>query len=299
MSDYDPGWESQEYHRLSLSERKNVAAEVDKLFRAETGLTRQLHPRSVADRELRIVWLKLRDKVMQKREEEIQTEIDDMRRDGIVSEIPYEMESEGWPEAAELLRTWFERPPSIAPSYSAPVTNVIKMDWVLKFTRAKELYDGIMTDRIWTNDASKKRLKEFLKKKAHTHGERWGDLSQPVTTLDAEWVNSRSIRNGINYDGLAGALGSFTLQVVASGIISVVSKMELQLAITEIGVYVKDSFDFNGDQFLGVWGYRDDFIYNEDFRKWRAENGKGGDFRVFSDIKRTKLSRPDALQIFI
>jgi Family of unknown function (DUF6402) len=70
-----------------------------------------------------------------------------------------------------------------------------------------------------------------------------------------------------------------------------------QIVINEIGIYVKDSFDFNGDQFLGVWGYRDDPINNSDFRQWRNDNHLGGDFQVFSDVKRIKLNPPDAVPI--
>ena len=81
-----------------------------------------------------------------------------------------------------------------------------------------------------------------------------------------------------------------------------------QVSITEVGVYVRDSFDFNGDQFLGYWDDSDNSVSilnplsgervsNESFRQWRTANNRGGDFLVFSDVKRTRLSAPDVFFI--
>jgi hypothetical protein len=48
---------------------------------------------------------------------------------------------------------------------------------------------------------------------------------------------------------------------------------------------------------LGLWGYRDDPIHNSDFRKWRADNHLGGDFQVFSDVKRIRRTPPDVMAV--
>ncbi len=81
-----------------------------------------------------------------------------------------------------------------------------------------------------------------------------------------------------------------------------------QVSITEIGIYIRDSFDFNGDQFLGFWDDSDNSVSmlnflsgtsvsNEDFRDWRTQNRRGGDFLVFSDLKRIVLSTPDTFYV--
>jgi hypothetical protein len=289
---YRPGWQSQEYHQLSRTQRAAISSEVDRLFREQTGVARRLDPTSSKDLELRRTWLRIRDAVMNKREEEIYDEIEEMRRDSILPEIPYEMDWMGWKQAAELLETWFERPPAIAPKYSAPVTNVVKMDWVLQFARAKLVYDQIIEERIWTNAKSQERMAAILKQKSPTAGQ-WGDLSKPVTDVDDEWINARPVDSGLSFDALTGALGAFELKVAVAGKLLSIGGGEFQVSIEEVGIYVKDSFDFNGSQFLGFWGYRDDPINNDDFRQWRAENHAGGDFRVFSDVKRTRLTPPD------
>jgi hypothetical protein len=100
-------------------------------------------------------------------------------------------------------------------------------------------------------------------------------------------------RQWLSFDALTGALGAFELKVAIAGKLLSIGGGEFQVSIEEVGIYVKDSFDFNGSQFLGFWGYRDDPINNDDFRQWRAENHAGGDFRVFSDVKRTRLTPPD------
>jgi hypothetical protein len=293
MSIYRPGWESREYHKLARAHRNAISREVDRLFAKQTGVTRHLHPTSRKDLELRRAWLRIRDGVMNKREEDAYLEMEDLRRDSVLTEIPYEMAYEGWTQATELLETWFERPPATAPNYSAPVTNVIKMDWVLQFARARSVYDQIMKERIWTNAASRGRMATFLRQKPRIAGYPWGDLSQPVTKVDEEWINSRPVQSGFAYDALAGALGAFELHVAIAGRVLSTVGGATQVSVEEVGIYVKDSFDFNGDQFLGFWGYRDDPINNADFRQWRLNNHAGGDFLVYSDVKRTKLTTPD------
>src|SRR5205085_1989591 len=147
------------YHSLSRTERDAIIREVDRQFREKTGVTRSLHPSSVRDRDLRASWLRIRDDVMEKQEIE-----EDMkfRRDMFVSDVVEivlsDMEFMGWKQAVELLKTWSERPPSIKPRYSAPVTKVVTMDWLLGFPRVKDVYDAILKDRIWTNPKSLERI---------------------------------------------------------------------------------------------------------------------------------------------
>jgi hypothetical protein len=293
---YKPGWQSRDYRQLSRAERSAISREVDRRFREQTGVARRLDPTSAKDLELRRTWLRIRDAVMNKREDELYEELESLRRDSMLTEIPHEMEWMGWTQASELLETWFERPPATAPNYSTPVTDAVKMDWVLQFARAKLVYDQIIKDRIWSNSASIVRMAAILKQQVRVAGQPWGDLSKSVTDIDKEWINARPVVDGLAFDALAGALGAFVFQVAISGRLVSIGGGEFQVSIEEVGIYVKDSFDFNGDQFLGFWGYRDDPINNFDFRQWRAENHAGGDFRVFSDVKRTTLSPPELVK---
>ncbi len=303
---YRPGWESKIYRLHARPARSAIASEVDRLFRQKTGVHRRLHPTAPADLELRRLWLRIRDEVVGKREQAADEEwykpggaadqLEADRVDSLLTDIPDEMRWSRWNEGAELLETWFERPPAIAPGYSAPVIGVIKMDWVLGFERARSVFDAMLQERIWTNDASKERLAK-LPPSALPVGRPFGDLGRTAVQLDAAWVNSRPVTSGTTSDGLTAALGSFNLQVAVAGKSSQGPANLVTLVIEEVGVYVKDSFDFNGTQFLGVWGHRDQPVGNDDFRRWRAEHHLGGDFMVFSDVKRTRLAPPDVVVI--
>jgi hypothetical protein len=286
--------------------RSEIASEVDRLFRLKTGVHRRLHPTSPADLKLRRIWLRIRDEVVSKKEQALDDawyapggaadQIEADRMDTLLTAIPYEMRFFGWNEGAELLDTWFERPPLIAPAYTAPVTDVITMDWVLGFDRARTVFDAIVRERIWTNTASQERLTRVLRS-APPVGQTFGDLSRPAAELDAAWVNSRPVTSGTIVDGLTAALGSFHLQVAVAGKSSRPSSNVITLVIDEVGIYVKDSFDFNGTQFLGVWGYRDQGVGNDDFRRWRAEHHLGGDFMVFSDVRRIRVTPPNIVTV--
>lgn len=297
MSTYTPGAQSRAYHRLPRGERGELIKEINRLFAEKSGVTRKLHPTSAADRELRHEWLRIRDEVM---DEKIIEEDMEFRRGLFVSDLAgiviEDMNALRWTEAAELLKTWSERPPTIKPKFTAPVTDVVKMDWVLTFQRAKTVYDKILSDRIWTNDASRKRIAEMLKKKSRGTGQSFGDLSRAVTAVDEEWINSRPVSGGFSFDALAGALGSFHLQVAISGTVVSRGTSDFEVSIGEVGIYAKDGFHFNDSDFLGFWGHRDEPVNDSDFRQWRTENNAGGDFLVFSDIKRTKLSPPDRVK---
>ncbi|MFT7288265.1 MAG: hypothetical protein ACI87W_002382 [Halieaceae bacterium] len=295
MSTYKPSWESKLYHKLSRSERKDVASEVNRRFREQTGVSRSLDPNSRMDRELRKTWLRIRDSVVHDREvaEDMILQRQDVMDDlpGIVAE---DMKTQGWKVGAELMETWFERPPAVMPHYSSPVTKVIKMDWVLSFSQAKAVFDEIIRKKIWTNLESKQRIAKIQKKNPVIHGNRFGNLSMSVIDVDKNSVNSMPVRS--RSWPLMAALGSFELTVAVSGVINGALGKNGGLKIDEIGVYVEDSYDFNGAQFLGLWGHRDTPVNNIDFREWRAKNRAGGDFRVFSDVKRIRLSTPDIIE---
>jgi hypothetical protein len=112
-------------------------------------------------------------------------------------------------------------------------------------------------------------------------------------------------------DDLAATLGNFTFNVVVAGECAAGLKDErgatgqTQIAITSVGIFMWDSFDFEGDQSLGYWDDTDNSVSyafsfsvtetrNANFRDWRDKNGRGGDFLVYSsDVKVTTLTPPD------
>jgi hypothetical protein len=280
MSAYQPGRQSREYHRLSRRERFKVISEVNRRFREQTGVKRQLERTGASDRELRHTWLRIRDAVMDEREQkQIEEDLDfqyEMFLYDLIDVVVSDMEMEGWTRGAKLLEIWSSRQPAVAPRYSAAVTDVVTMDWVLQFQRAKQVFDGIIRDRIWTNNARRQQIAKLIKSKPR--GASFGDLSLRVTEVDPSWINSRSCTSGTNVDALTAALGAFLFQVAIAGTVTARVGAVVTVSISEVGVYVKDSFDFNEAQFLGFWGHRDTPVNNATFRDWRAKFAKGGDF---------------------
>jgi hypothetical protein len=131
---------------------------------------------------------------------------------------------------------------------------------------------------------------------------------------------------------LTAALGAFVFRVVVASVVApVVAPPNLptgsagfRVRITEIGVYIRDSFDFEGSQVLGCWSDEPPPQFsplmppavgggglvtsmpsnmiltpvgNLAFREWRQRNSRGGDFLVFSEMKRVSLNPPDEFMI--
>ena len=240
--------------------------------------------------------------------------------------IPEKMRAKGWTQGAILMEEWFRRPklvraddPKTVPfNFGPPVLNVIKMDWVMspEFPRAKRVYDELVDGKLWKNDAAKQLLVQRLNKLGiltqakNNQGQKikFGDLtSANVIQIEELYIQSRPMNEGqiskaVNYlfnsfDGLTASLAEFDVHLAVKGYVSV-SNQVLNVTVEEIGVYVKDSYDFVGDQPLGKWD-EDALkaVTNKDFRDWREKTGKGGDFLVYSDIKRTTLIPPDTFTI--
>jgi Family of unknown function (DUF6402) len=79
--------------------------------------------------------------------------------------------------------------------------------------------------------------------------------------------------------------------------------------VDKVGIYLRDAYDYNGFQALGIWnrdrilskaeslgvvatspgkiaGFLGGFepVFNSTFRDWRASTGRGGDFLIYSDV---------------
>ncbi|MFC0667495.1 hypothetical protein E0E54_09405 [Azotobacter chroococcum] len=118
-------------------------------------------------------------------------------------------------------------------------------------------------------------------------------------------------------DDVYGALGSFIIKIAATKLRAMASDYGYAaIKIEEIGLYVRDTYDFlnvGKDQLLGYWSKRgvirpspiDYFaepscidtndvrhfkVTNGSFNSYRKKYNKGGDFLVFSTIKRYPVS---------
>jgi hypothetical protein len=137
----------------------------------------------------------------------------------------------------------------------------------------------------------------------------FGNLDAPVPNQDRDYVQQRAVSYYFSEmrkpNDMAVALGRFNLRCLVAGeIVPNPNRPEYMIVIKELGVYVRDSFDFNGDQPLGYWRANPPYasgvepalnvveLSNFSYRKWRSANGEGGDFLVFSNLKRVPLNTP-------
>ena len=135
--------------------------------------------------------------------------------------------------------------------------------------------------------------------------------------MDKDSVNFRRMGMTADFDDLTAALARFTMKVLVRGRAAPQRNRGVwDVSIEQVGFYVRDSFDFEDEQYLGCWGDHTFLplplpalepvpahppaciaVHNRMFREWRKATGRGGDFIVYSDVKWIKLPLPERIQI--
>ncbi len=202
------------------------------------------------------------------------------------------MDRLGWPVAAKLQRKWFAGELNYANTDKGAVlginqdgnpfppnmidTTTIKMDWVLKFPRAKAKLDELLEEKLFNPDAE--RVLRFMSRNWESSPyviDAWkrcdGDWQKfhlgyqyQLATVDSDWV-SKGLMLGagsvtpVLMDDLYGALGAFSFNAALSKF----TYFNGRLKIFEINYYVRDVFTFHdrtdrnheatGTQYLGNW----------------------------------------------
>lgn len=233
-----------------------------------------------------------------------------------ITKIPAIMRSNNWSNGASLMEQWFNSKANSSPIAGITSTDIIKMSWVLGYSRAQAVYSEFVNKKLWTNDAAKKEIIKMLKRK-HLLGQKKIHIGFPKMSLpliDTDSIQFRAVGGTWDMatgtmDDLRAALANFVFKAVIVGYVEPIldSKKiptnEYKVTINEVGIYIKDSYDFNDakgdDQSLGNWDFDDnsvgrtifnggETIHNSNFRNWRSANSKGGDFLIYSDIKYIK-----------
>lgn len=245
--------------------------------------------------------------------------------------LPDVMKNMGWSTAAELMERWFTSPSFIITDdikmqfYGQPLLikeqnyddKIVKMKWYLSFPGMKE--HVIKLSQTYLTPNSKK---ELLKKLVIANIRKDGDYLCPMNPESARELNAvcqiqtkpmGHLLDTIN--DIYGSLGEYSLQLAVIGILKVPKTGRAYFQIHKMGIYIKDLFEFNGFQFLGLWTQEKClgkaeivshslkgaaaaesytpmeeitspvfFVYNSDFREWREKHNMGGDFIIYSDV---------------
>jgi len=194
-------------------------------------------------------------------------------------EIPDVMEHRlCWPTAAALMRRWFAHPAHAmtrAEKEGAvdPRTlraswideALVRMDWVLGFARPRSAYAALLRGGWNTPNGRSllaRRIQEARAKQRIREGEwRFGNLRLPAKVLDGTCqTNISSIDSHPENDPLDdwyGAMGRATMKVATSGIVTQLSPTRCRIVVDQIGVYIRDTYDFVDGRFfsqpLGFW----------------------------------------------
>jgi hypothetical protein len=238
------------------------------------------------------------------------------------------MDHLGWTNGRDLMLDWFGRSANNNPKQdNNPNIDTIKMDWVLGYERAKKVYDKAIAEKVWVNTPAKKVIEDQLIRSMGkipinvgdtvtfgSVGEGQSFTPAQMKQFDEDYhfqhrpVNSSLVSDPL--DDLFAALANFNFQFITQGTVErlpdVDGKARYKVTLEKVGIYVKDSYDFNDippdaeytSQPLGYWncvrrkvyktpGFGAYYVTNWDFREWRSQygDGMGGDFLVFSDIK--------------
>ena len=247
------------------------------------------------------------------------------------------MDKMGWTVAARLMGRWFEsegfvldeeqkkkylRFPLYIPNNHYD-DKIVTMDWALKFERVKDEYENILRN-INTVAAIKRLQDHVINHKLFDDASRLGNVGMNALELNAHCqIQTQMFGSRTDtIDDLYGAIGLGMLQLAVVGEVQRGINKD-SFRVDNIGVYLKDAYEFNGFQFLGCWtkdktfgkaeilnhaaaqAYRLSapaaalaakliktdqpvfYVHNHDFRNYREKHGKGGDFIIYSDVKWT------------
>ena len=209
-----------------------------------------------------------------------------------VIDIPGIMDAKKWDVGAALMRHWFSLD---SKTPTTPNETIVTMNWVLSFERAKQVYDKIFSEKQYVNEAAQKQIVAMIKRTLKGTEGSFCPLNRPASQVESDYVNTRPVGSLFDpLDDMYAALGKFNLRMAVSGYVK--GKCAF---VTSVGVYVRDSYDFVGNQSLGYWNSRTkyaggnflkgDKVTNESFREHASKTGRGADFLVYSDIKITTL----------
>ena len=201
-------------------------------------------------------------------------------------------DSQGWLYLAAFLRKWFAGKASDDKTARPP--SFVEWDWLLSFSRAEVAWQNLMNPMLLFSGNARAALAGYL--------DADGLLSEEGGTFDYtglswETMHSRQFQFVVvpEYplaDGLTASIGAFGLYALAKGYVEPAGE-RWRIAVTGVSFYLRDNFDFEGEQALGHFDcekreFEDALsvvapnIANSDFREFRSRHGKGGDFYVLA-----------------
>ncbi|MGW8188764.1 DUF6402 family protein [Sphingomonas hankookensis] len=256
-----------------------------------------------------------------------------------LTDIPRAMRQEGWPVGAAVMERWFAGAGRIMPTAEkegrSPQRDVearlVTLGWCRRFARFTAAENELLG--TWSSAARLNAARANLADKVRAWrwrtgaagAFRFGDLAAGPARADQTCqLNFQRIESALfgDVDDFYAAIGRGSVKIAVAGDAVPLPDGRIRLTIDEVGTYLRDTYDFNGDQMLGSWGptglsraavFAPDIqvvretarnggngvfaqrywsVGNASFRDWRNHYGRGGDFTIYSGIGRRRLLRP-------
>ncbi|MFM2591290.1 DUF6402 family protein [Vibrio sp. TBV020] len=244
-----------------------------------------------------------------------------------VIDIPDVMEHKlCWPKSAEVMRKWFslsgramtkdEKEGRRLYLASHTDTTMFSWSWLESFERVQKAKEVLLSGEVLWSENAQKEIRRLAKAAEYELANPIIDNSAlEITELHANWQFQYS---KVGYelgavDDLYGSLGNFALYAAVQKAYRYEEGGQCYLRVTEIAIYMRDTFEFIGVQYLGHWDHEGMAITimggvfnklewkwrlpawnpdlgvveafgNQEFREFREACGKGGDLLLFSDI---------------
>lgn len=243
-----------------------------------------------------------------------------------IESIPPAMHRMGWTVSAELMERWLNSPAWVLPESwkgdSAPDPRsvslshleqyIVRMSWAVSNPRLRVAMNHLRGKMA--NPAAKAILRNRLanldwgKDNRISFGSKQHSAIQLENSCQSNWHPLGSDLDTL--DDMFGSLGKATLKVALIGeAVRDRRTGRISLEVTHAGFYLRDTYDFNGFQYLGTWtrsgvlsklqmlmnsmldgavirshGDAIGNVYNHDFDAYRRATGFGGDFVIYSDV---------------
>lgn len=261
-----------------------------------------------------------------------------------LTDIPGAMRQEGWPIGAAVMERWFagaartmsdaekkgDRPPGDVEA------RLVTIGWCRNFSRFTMAENKLIT--TWSTPVRldrahpilTRRVREWRRGLRSAGPFRFGDLHAPAATIDRTCqINVEAIDSpwfgGV--DDFYAAIGRGAVKIAVSGMAVPLDDGRVRLTIDQVATYLRDTYDFNGDQMLGSWGpaelsraailapaiqvvresakgsasgplsRRYWAVGNDSFRAWRNHYHHGSDFIIYSNVALRRLLRPVVVEV--
>ncbi len=261
-----------------------------------------------------------------------------------LGDLPGVMRRQGWTTGANCMDRWFNRGAYTlnlaqkigqvdyrAMPASQVETRMVTMAWAMRFGRVRNVAEALRAS--WQTPRSIALLRSrvirsgAMRPSKTPYDFRFGGFGAPTVAIHATCQANSGPVGGLfdPFDDFYAALGRATMNLAVTGTCHV-DKDKVRLSVDGLGIYLRDSYEFIGDQALGYWNRhgvtsvaanvsdiavtptagadpdwsigigsvratieRNYRVTNKSFRDFQQVSHRGGDFVIFTDLLRLSL----------